>query len=323
MKRFLLVASLFFVSLPAQWADAHGTPILVGAAGQTLVVSGGLSDELGFASQIFVEDDEDGDPFASLLLPNLGPVILWQIPGLNISGLNEQSSLSIEVLARPVKCSNPVEERILWYWNPQTELVEPATSDYYLLGTGSRYQTLSADGIVAPPPFLLASSLAGQQGYHNHGLLSYALDNNPAAAHGAYGFFARLKSNLYEPSNPFLIVFNYGVDYSQMVSAALAINEAASGMLAGDYNHDQVVDAADFVSWRKTLDTLPDYQLWHGNFGAMTSCNLGATAATAVPEPATITKALACVGLYVLSRQKRRRAQAEQEVSIVRSNGTI
>jgi len=308
MKRFLLVvvASISFVALPARWGGAHGTPLLVGSAGQALVVSGGLPDEAGFASQVFVEDDEDGDPFASLVLPNLGPVIIWQIPGLDISGLNEQSSLSIEVLARPVKCSDPVEEQILWYWNPQSESVEPATSDFYLLGTGSRYQRLSPDATVAPPPFLLASSLTGQQGYHNHGLLSYAVDNNPTAAPGAYGFFARLTSNHYAPSNPFLIVFNQGVEYSQMVSAALAINEAAGGLLPGDYNHDQVVDAADYVVWRKTLDTLSAYQIWQVNFGAVDSCTSPAGAIMRAPEPATQAGAVAGVLGFLLGRRRRR-----------------
>ena len=56
---------------------------------------------------IFGEDDEDGEPSA-LTLPQVGPVILWQLPGLEIVGMNDQSNLSIEPLPRPAKDANPV-----------------------------------------------------------------------------------------------------------------------------------------------------------------------------------------------------------------------
>jgi hypothetical protein len=63
----------------------------------------------------------------------------------------------------------------------------------------------------------------------------------------------------------------------------------------GDYNDDGIVDAADYVVWRKfnnTSTTLPndpsagsvndgDYDNWHENFGQAG----GAGGATAVPEP--------------------------------------
>jgi hypothetical protein len=208
--------------------------------------------------------------------------------------LNNQSSLSIEVVARPVKDSSPLEERLLWYWDPQTEIVEPSTSDFFLLGTGMRYVTLSPAETTPPPAFLLANTLTGQQNFHNHGLLSYALDNDPTPSDGAYGFFARLTSYQYAPSNPFLIVVNQGVDYELMVDAALAINAAAadSDSLPGDFNHDGTVDAADYVVWRKSLGSASDFELWRGNFGA-TGGGTGANAANAssgsapssVPEP--------------------------------------
>jgi hypothetical protein len=74
---------------------------------------------------------------------------------------------------------------------------------------------------------------------------------------------------------------------------------AAPVALAGDYNDDGVVDAADYIIWRKALVSgteLPneteslgavdqqDYAAWRANFGAMRSTEnaLGAT----VPEPA-------------------------------------
>jgi hypothetical protein len=295
MIRVSLAISALLAVLPARFADAHGTPVVVGQSSQVLVTSGGLADGEGFAPRIYVEDDEDGDPFGSVTLTNppLGPVVIWQIPGYDIGGLNNASSLSIEIIARPLKGS--VENRTIWYWNPQSECVEPATSNLSLLGTGMRYTTLSPDDDVAPPPFLLASSLTGQQNFHNHGLLSYAVDNGPPAVAGAYGFFARLTSSLYSASNPFLIVINHGVDYEQMVAAALAINAAAAD-LDGDFNHDGAVDAADYVEWRKTNGTAPEYETWRTNFGATgEGCDCGCDEViSVVPEPTGL--ALAAAG---------------------------
>ncbi|TWT99860.1 hypothetical protein Pla108_08030 [Botrimarina colliarenosi] len=54
--------------------------------------------------------------------------------------------------------------------------------------------------------------------------------------------------------------------------------------LPGDFNFDDVVDAADYTVWRdglgKTL-TQADYTVWQANYGAVR----GGTAAVAVPEP--------------------------------------
>jgi hypothetical protein len=72
--------------------------------------------------------------------------------------------------------------------------------------------------------------------------------------------------------------------------------------LNGDYNQNGVVDAADYVIWRKTLglaDTglpadgngngsvdLDDYNVWRANFGR-TSGSAAGTSVTTVAEPAT------------------------------------
>jgi MYXO-CTERM domain-containing protein len=55
--------------------------------------------------------------------------------------------------------------------------------------------------------------------------------------------------------------------------------------IAGDYNADGLIDAADYVSWRKGLGTLPTetwYQVWRSKFGVGSA---GGTS-SAVPEPA-------------------------------------
>jgi hypothetical protein len=77
-----------------------------------------------------------------------------------------------------------------------------------------------------------------------------------------------------------------------------------SQVLAGDYNQDGSVDAADYVVWRKNPDAFggdpAGYNTWRANFG--TTAGGGATLPSvaplsAVPEPATsILLALAILG---------------------------
>ena len=304
MNRLRATIGLLLLFATATGARGHGTPIHVGAT-TVLQVSGGVTDTLGYAPMLFFEPSETGDPFGTLTLPSVGPVVIWQIPGYEINGLSETSNLSIEVISRPVNDTLPVQYRSLWYWNPTTEKVAPTSSPMYLLGTGMRFDTIDPSTGTAPPPFLMADPVGGtqaqggQQGFHNHGLLSYALDNSPVASAGAYGFFARLRSNEYTASNPFLIVLNRGVDYEKMTEAAHDINAAA--FLPGDYNHNDQVDAADYVIWRNTLNSMTelvadgsqngvvdaaDLAWWRSSFGNVVN-GLPAVS-SAVPEPSLL-----------------------------------
>jgi hypothetical protein len=56
-------------------------------------------------------------------------------------------------------------------------------------------------------------------------------------------------------------------------------------VLAGDYNNDGTVDAADYVVWRKTDNSQEGYDKWRANFGA--SAGSAAVAVSLVPEPST------------------------------------
>jgi hypothetical protein len=311
-----LAVCLIAIEIQALWVHAHGTPINVGANSTNLVVSGGEPGGGGHVSHLFFEDDEDGDgEISPIPVPGVGDVILWEIPGFNISGLNTQSSLSIEVLA-PTVADNPPQRRTLWYWNPD-EGVVPAESNYYFLGSEAQ-QTISPDDTHSLAPMLLVDPVGGtaaqggQQGFHNHGLLTYALDNNSPPAIGAYGLFARLTSSHYQPSNPFLIVFNYGVEYELMLEAALAINAAAADdSLPGDFNHDGTVDAADYVVWRKSAGSAAEFAQWRGNFGATGGGGASVagdteSAPASVPEPALSVLAGLAIGLFVVARRAAR-----------------
>ena len=59
-------------------------------------------------------------------------------------------------------------------------------------------------------------------------------------------------------------------------------------VLLGDYNHNGVVDAADYVVWRKTDGTQGGYDLWRTHFGQVAGSGSGISMNTSVPEPTTL-----------------------------------
>jgi hypothetical protein len=59
-----------------------------------------------------------------------------------------------------------------------------------------------------------------------------------------------------------------------------------------DFNHNGVVDAADYVVWRNIGGPQSDYELWREQFGITynigTGSSSGPTSSAAVPEPTTL-----------------------------------
>jgi hypothetical protein len=72
----------------------------------------------------------------------------------------------------------------------------------------------------------------------------------------------------------------------------------------GDYNHDEINDAADYVVWRKGIpptNTPSHYDIWRTHFGEPVGGG-GSTSAT-IPEPATLVLALAAtLALFYCTR---------------------
>jgi endonuclease I len=113
---------------------------------------------------------------------------------------------------------------------------------------------------------------------------------------------------------------------------------AAAG-LAGDYDNDGVVDAVDYLIWRKSAaDGVPllynetaspgitddqDYSAWRANFGA-TAPGAGSrtvSAGATIPEPSsTALIVLACSGLQLVSVRKRVRVIAILNAKLVLTN---
>jgi hypothetical protein len=72
-------------------------------------------------------------------------------------------------------------------------------------------------------------------------------------------------------------------DTSQLYTTGV-LSVIGSTALPGDFNHDNKVDAADYVMWRKTNGTAAGVNLWRANFGNMAGS--GTLSNSTVPEPA-------------------------------------
>ena len=88
----------------------------------------------------------------------------------------------------------------------------------------------------------------------------------------------------------------------------------------GDYNHNNVVDAADYVIWRRTLDQLvspsgsgadgnsngivdpDDYTFWRARFGNAVGSGM---AVTTIPEPASIPLGLQLIAVLLYTLRRR------------------
>ena len=73
----------------------------------------------------------------------------------------------------------------------------------------------------------------------------------------------------------------------------------------GDFNHDNMVNAADYVFWRKTDGTPAGYNAWRANFGKSYSAGSG-TQFSSVPEPSTLLLLDICAIGLVGSNGRRR-----------------
>ncbi len=91
-------------------------------------------------------------------------------------------------------------------------------------------------------------------------------------------------------------------------------------ILAGDFNDDDVVDAADYTIWRNHLNsnanlpndfspgsvTMDDYNDWKANFGAIRPGAGASSLAASVPEPASLVLCVFAICLPAATRRARR-----------------
>jgi hypothetical protein len=245
-----------------QWALAHGTPAKVSISQGKLTVTGNVAAPVGYAKQVLAETDPD-----SLLVSISGNRLFTDFPGFDLHGITSGAELRLEPLSVTYFASQGPADRLLWYWSPAEEGVATLPDDNALTLLSARgfgEVTLSQFG-GPPSPLLFMEPLVSDNGNHRHPLY-YIVDNSPLAPMGAYGFFARLSSPTYLPSDPFLLVLNHGLSAATFVEAALDINRKAVGIV-GDYNHDGAVDATDYVVWRnhRGATQLAPYDLGDGD----------------------------------------------------------
>jgi len=114
-------------------------------------------------------------------------------------------------------------------------------------------------------------------------------------------------TNLIVP-NPNQYLFWDDLHPTAAVHAVLAQRALDLFRLPGDFNHDNLVDAADYITWRNGVGTayIPnDYDVWRAHFGATTVSSSNLPLETAVPEPTTLTLLLIWVIIGIAVRGRR------------------
>ncbi|MCI0331832.1 MAG: hypothetical protein L0228_01240, partial [Planctomycetes bacterium] len=118
------------------------------------------------------------------------------------------------------------------------------------------------------------------------------------------------------PSGRVQIVGAMGSFQVTIDSTQVMLSNFSLPVLAGDYNDDGVVDAADYVVWRRSLETSTpldnetasigindqaDYDAWRANFGA----SLGSGSGAAVPEPTSTMLAVVATLTFCVASPNR------------------
>ena len=294
------IALLLLANLLPSMAWGHGSPAHVDGSTGKLVVTGNVTNPVGFASEVFADTHPDAAMFAIT-----GNRLFTDLPGFDVTNVTPGSGLWIEPISRPDRSLEGSPERWLWYWSASTSAIASVPA-------GQQLQLVSARGFGdlvvtefgnAPGSLRIMEPLADDLGEHIHSLY-YIVQNAAASAgeNGAYAFFARLTSPACESSDPFLVVLPIGLTPEQLLIAATQINEAALATQSGDFNADGIVNLADYTVWRDHLGAADesqihsagdglngvdsgDYNLWKANFGMATPQQTATIAA--VPEPST------------------------------------
>jgi uncharacterized protein YjbI with pentapeptide repeats len=118
------------------------------------------------------------------------------------------------------------------------------------------------------------------------------------------------------PTGAFTVSSPYTWNVSNLYTTGEVTLVAVPGF-PGDFNNNGVVDAADYVVWRKNYGTPAAYNTWRANFGAV-SPGIGAGSGAALPSaeplsatvPEPVTLALLTFGLPFLAWRNSRRLGA-------------
>jgi hypothetical protein len=132
---------------------------------------------------------------------------------------------------------------------------------------------------------------------------SFGLVNvtNPAAPGLAPGA-STYNTNQIAP-NPHQYMFWDDLHPTAAVHAILAQRALDLFFPPGDFNRDHVVDAADYVVWRKELNTPDDYNTWRAHFGQSSGGGSSLDPLISVPEPAAVSLLLAAAVFVTIRRR--------------------
>jgi hypothetical protein len=101
------------------------------------------------------------------------------------------------------------------------------------------------------------------------------------------------------------IVVMYAGDGEAATTTGFNLRVMLAG-LAGDYNKNGTVDAADYVVWRNgdsPDDTQAGYDVWRSHFGQIAASGSVVSANAAIPEPATVVMLI--VGMLLMCSRRR------------------
>jgi uncharacterized protein YjbI with pentapeptide repeats len=119
------------------------------------------------------------------------------------------------------------------------------------------------------------------------------------------------------PTGAFTVSSPYMWNLSKLYTTG-EVTLTALTAVPGDFNSNGVVDAADYVVWRKTDGTPAGYNAWRTHFGQPTGNGAGTTANATVPEPATLVLLMfAAAGCYL------RRGRSASKVPTSRHRVTL
>ncbi len=188
-------------------------------------------------------------------------------------------------------------------------LVSPGNSPGVLTITGNYTQTTAGKLLIE-----LAGTTLGTQYDQLHvsgtvtldGTLQISLLSDFAPSSGdsvdLLTTFSGISGTFANPQLPLLaggLVWNLSYGTNDVILSV--------GGVLGDYNHNGIVDAADYVVWRNGLGTTytqVDYDVWRSHFGQTAGSGAGAIASAAVPEPTTLVLLVLAAASWCLLRSR-------------------
>lgn len=183
--------------------------------------------------------------------------------------------------------------------NPPVTLYNTVTGSHRLVQNGANVAPTScslcplnprtAVGLTSGNTKLLLMAVDGRQTGFSEGVTLVELANY-MLSHGATNAI-----NLDGGGSTTMVTDYYGDGLAAQVlnspsdgsERSVGTNLAAFALPNGDYNQDGVVDAADYVVWRKTIGGQFAYDAWGTHFGTTPGSGSGFASGSAVPEPTT------------------------------------